>query len=178
MSDNALDRIQKLIRLALHNPNDTEAAAAALKACRLIDEHKVTLRLPRIDMYESVQVNIPGRPERWEPFTATWGQQVPPSWQPKNYTPPPPLPVCLVCHQPIVRGQPVFVSGLTTVHSICAKEAVLREQQQAAQQAAVAYANTAASAANAPHPFTEVFERPKATAPETAAAPWWKRVFA
>lgn len=34
------ERIEKLLALALNNPNEHEAAAAALAACRLIHEHK------------------------------------------------------------------------------------------------------------------------------------------
>jgi hypothetical protein len=39
--DKVLDRIGKLMRLALNNPNREEAASAALKAIALMDEHKV-----------------------------------------------------------------------------------------------------------------------------------------
>lgn len=39
-----LDRVKKLMELALHNPNDTEARTAAMAAVRLIDQHKIELR--------------------------------------------------------------------------------------------------------------------------------------
>lgn len=35
----ALERVSKLMQLALKNPNEAEAMAAALRAVRLIDEH-------------------------------------------------------------------------------------------------------------------------------------------
>lgn len=35
------ERVTKLIALALNNPSETEAAAAALKACALIREHQL-----------------------------------------------------------------------------------------------------------------------------------------
>jgi hypothetical protein len=38
-----LDRIRKLMALALKNPNHAEASSAALKAVALIDAHHVTL---------------------------------------------------------------------------------------------------------------------------------------
>lgn len=41
-----LDRIRKLIRLALNNPSAEEARSAALKALQLIDAHAVALSLP------------------------------------------------------------------------------------------------------------------------------------
>ncbi len=45
MAGNTLDLVQKLIRLATNNPNEQEAMRAALKACRLVVEHKVVLSL-------------------------------------------------------------------------------------------------------------------------------------
>jgi hypothetical protein len=38
--------IGKLIRLATNNPNEQEAAAAALKACKLMIQHKAVITLP------------------------------------------------------------------------------------------------------------------------------------
>lgn len=170
MADTAVERIQKLIRLALNNPNEAEAKSAALKACRLIDEHKVTLRLPRMDMYESVRVELQ-RQERWEPFTASRGQQKAPDFVPRNYTPPPPMSTCVFCHQVIYAGQPVIASGTNSSHTACALAEQMKQQRAATatQQAAEVNARR--------------FYQPSPTDNETPPVlvkptPWWGRIFA
>lgn len=40
-----LDRVEKLMRLALHNPNQEEARSAALKCLQLMDAHRVIITL-------------------------------------------------------------------------------------------------------------------------------------
>lgn len=44
---NILDRIEKLVALALNNPNEEEARSAALKALQMMREHKATITMPR-----------------------------------------------------------------------------------------------------------------------------------
>lgn len=41
-----LDRIEKMMRLALHNPNEEEARSAAMKCLQLMAEHNATITLP------------------------------------------------------------------------------------------------------------------------------------
>src|SRR5437016_6280376 len=41
-----IDRVQKLIALALNNPNAEESRSAALAAVRMIDEHKLFTHQP------------------------------------------------------------------------------------------------------------------------------------
>lgn len=45
----ALDRIVKLVRLAANNPNEHEAMRAALRACRMMVEHQVSMRIAGVE---------------------------------------------------------------------------------------------------------------------------------
>lgn len=56
-STGPLALIEKLMRLALNNPNDEEARSAAMKCLRLMAEHNATITLPQ-PMPTSSQSNL------------------------------------------------------------------------------------------------------------------------
>jgi hypothetical protein len=61
----ALDRIVKLVRLAANNPNEEEARSAALRACQMMVEHKVTLRLTGVERPPTANpTDVPGAPPK------------------------------------------------------------------------------------------------------------------
>lgn len=163
-----VDKIQKLLRLATNNPNETEATAAAVKACRLIVDGKIELR-PPAELYESVRVNA--RPTAGgEPVTVSWGPPNRPStssdWRPSNYTPPPPIPECVWCHRPIWTGQPIAQTPTGTLHATCNLAKAMAEQQMAAAQAQWAHP---------PQPRPPIKPASEVVQPQK---PWWKRAFA
>lgn len=83
-----LDRVKKLMELALHNPNEQEARTAAMAAVRLIDQHKIELRAkaapkPPINPYDSLKDLVRQAQEQVERDLATIRVK-----QPNAYSPP------------------------------------------------------------------------------------------
>ena len=57
--DPRIERVMKLVRLALHNPNEEEARSAALKALTLMNEHRMVLSLPQTPPTPSMRAPTP-----------------------------------------------------------------------------------------------------------------------
>ncbi len=116
-----LDKIRKLLRLAMSN-NDNEARSSALLAARMIDEHHVVLMLPeeaaRASRAASATVQsapryarAPAAPKRAKDlFGAVW----------LFYEEGPPFGGhCLFCALPLLRGQAAYTFTGDVLHLSC-----------------------------------------------------------
>lgn len=77
-----LDRVGKLMRLALNNPNEQEALRAALACLKLMDAHKMVVTLPVSTRPPAPPTFRPGP----SPYYKPWTGQPPPGEPP--YEPP------------------------------------------------------------------------------------------
>lgn len=121
-----LDLIQKFLRLATSNPEENEARNSAVKAAKLIMEHKVVLSLP-------------GQAPAPRPVSSSqWADPVPP--RPEKSSAPRKVKDihgvtwlfhedgpkfgghCLFCALPMMRGQAAYVGDLGLLHVVCWNE--------------------------------------------------------
>lgn len=114
MSQKALERVQKLIALALGGASEEEGRTAAVMAVRLIQQHGLLSAAsaappppkPRHD-YASWAHNTPPRPppEKWNgPIKSKWEKGR-----------------CEVCRQEVMKGNVVVWLGKRVRHETCHK---------------------------------------------------------
>lgn len=102
-----LDRIQKLVELAVGSSNEHEARNAAVLACKMLREHDVVLTLPKSNPGPE-QVNPKQRkPETNTPHVRTAKRRT----------------KCFWCDRMIRAGQQVSVANRKSYHVSCAVEA-------------------------------------------------------